>query len=375
MKIRRLLVVVFFLLAVFLASIRAGRPVYALLYIAVLLPPVSILYTYLVNEKIRINQTIESRNIIKNSPVPYVCRVANETRFIPFTQVEFTFHTGFFEMKGEREKYVFTLPTGASEEIRTDIVCNRRGRYTVGVDKIMVRDVLGLIRPVFNAPVEYTVTVYPRVVRLDTLGIFTFEGVRASLSQGTYETTPGDTVHEYVTGDDVRLIHWKASARTGTLQVRQLSGVERPNMVIVVDTHKYAGGETAVVREDNLLEALLSICDYCVSRGIGVDVFAGEERFVLLDNDDFNEFYNWTCDMQFSRLAPAVHLPDVSFTCCALLTCGKANETAQELIDAADAGAECAILQFGSVPEQYQTARLHCIGVPDNCEISEILSR
>ncbi len=375
MKTRRFLVIAFFVLAVFLASIRSGTLVYALLYISVLLPVLSILYTLVVYERMKIHQSIESRSTVKNKPVPYVCRIMNETKFVSFTQIELKFHKDLSEITNTKEKQVFTLPAGSTEEIRADVICRRRGRYTIGVEKILISDVLGLFRPSFNPPVEYPVTVYPRVVQLDSLSIFSFEGIRSASSYGSHETMAGDTVHEYVAGDDPRMIHWKASARTGVLQVRQISGVERPRMVIVVDMRKFSEGEAAIVREDNLLEALLAICDYGVSRGIDVDVYAGDNHFFLRDNNDFNELYEWSGTMEFSRTAPPVQVPDVNLTCCAVLSSGQIGDAAAGLINAAEAGAECVLMEFGSGSEVYEAPRLKYICVPDDCDIIEILSK
>ncbi len=373
MKTRRFLVIAFFALAVFLASIRSGPLVYGLLYISVLLPVLSVLYTLIVYEKMKIYQSIDSRITVKNQPVPYVCRILNETRMLSFTRMELRFHSELSEVADTDSLRAFTLPAGAAEEIRTEVVCKRRGRYSIGVEKILISDILGLVRLSFEPPVEYPVSVCPRVVHLDSLGIFTFEGVRAASSL-SHETTAGDTMHEYTVGDDPRLIHWKASARTGTLQVRQISGVERPSMVIIVDIRKYSEGQTAIIREDNLLEALLAMCDYCLTRDIEADVYAGDNHFPLRDSRDFSELYEWAGNMEFSRIAPDPHIPDTRFTCCALLTSGHSDGSAEELIGAAAAGAECVMMEFGSEPHSYEASRFRCISVPDNCDIIEILS-
>ncbi|MCO6011661.1 DUF58 domain-containing protein [Actinoallomurus purpureus] len=57
----------------------------------------------------------------------------------------------------------------------------------------------------------------------------------------TSDTAPAGTVtfhalREYVVGDDLRHIHWRSSARTGTLMVRQLVDASMPQTTIVVDT-------------------------------------------------------------------------------------------------------------------------------------------
>lgn len=42
-------------------------------------------------------------------------------------------------------------------------------------------------------------------------------------------------VREYVDGDPIRAVHWPATARTGTIMIRELEGPRRPQVVIVAD--------------------------------------------------------------------------------------------------------------------------------------------
>ncbi|MDX3111775.1 DUF58 domain-containing protein, partial [Nonomuraea angiospora] len=44
------------------------------------------------------------------------------------------------------------------------------------------------------------------------------------------------TLREYVVGDDLRHVHWRSSARTGTLMVRQLIDASLPTTTVVLDT-------------------------------------------------------------------------------------------------------------------------------------------
>ena len=58
------------------------------------------------------------------------------------------------------------------------------------------------------------------------------EGPTREVSKGTASF---HQLREYVPGDDMRHIHWRTSARTGTLMVKQLVDTTRPEIVVIVD--------------------------------------------------------------------------------------------------------------------------------------------
>jgi uncharacterized protein (DUF58 family) len=131
-------------------------------------------------------------------------------------------------LPGERTLFNSRLPT------------SRRGRHEVGPVTLRRYDPFGLavVERRYAQPGE--LLVYPR-----DLG---FRSMRTALMQSldgsTDDTSPRGSMvfhqlREYVPGDDVRRIHWKATARvahTGTLIVRQDVDVARPATVLLVDT-------------------------------------------------------------------------------------------------------------------------------------------
>ncbi len=375
MGVRRAMAVLFFAAALTLASLRSGPLVYALLYLSVLLPALSAAYTVYVYRRMCVVQLIDNHFAVKNEPVDYICRLVNETPSA-FTQIRLIPLSDLSEIIDFDSERVFELAPGDREEIRSPVICRRRGLYSIGIDKIVISDVLGLMNFSFSPPVEFRVTVYPRVLHLDSLGIFRPEGSRTRPFRSSAETEPADTMRGYEPGDDPRLIHWKASARTGALKVRQLDTLERPAMQIVVDTVKYSDDKTQIIREDNLLEALLAMCDYCAAHGIPADVFTPDGEFSIRSYRDFRELYDWSCQMVFSAGERETAIPKISAPCCALLTTGR-NENAMAGLELeAAAGAECVLLKFGGEEgvTYADNSRLKVIRVPDDCRIDRLLA-
>ncbi len=116
----------------------------------------------------------------------------------------------------------------------------RRGQYAIGPMVAVLADPFGLAqRSTQLGPVDQ-VTVYPRVHDLVSppLG---GGGMRASADavRARSVTLDGDefaALREYEIGDDLRKVHWPATARTGELFIRQDTSYREPHVVVVLDT-------------------------------------------------------------------------------------------------------------------------------------------
>ncbi len=125
---------------------------------------------------------------------------------------------------GARRSVQYTVPTG------------RRGRLAVGPVTVERRDPLGLLRRVQPHGQEDTLWVRPRVRRLAPVPIGVLldtEGSRpdaAARGSATFVS-----LREYVPGDDPRQVHWRSSARTGVLMVREHVDTTEPTTTVLLD--------------------------------------------------------------------------------------------------------------------------------------------
>ena len=144
---------------------------------------------------------------------------------------------------------VFELPRmapGAEHEELFRIPTQKRAVIVVGPVESVRRDPFGLLgrRLRWTDPVD--LFVHPRTVNLQgsaTGFIKDLEGLP------TRDLSTADVsfhaLREYVPGDDRRHIHWKTSARTGTLMVRQFEETRRSHLAVALSTRRsdYRSGE------------------------------------------------------------------------------------------------------------------------------------
>ena len=137
-----------------------------------------------------------------------------------------------------------------------------RGVFTEVFVEVRSSSPLGLVgwRRWVVVPLARPVEVAPRSIptRYDSSrGSDREAASRPRSSAAGPELTRG--VREYVDGDPIRLVHWPATARTGSVMVRELEGPQRPRLVVVVDlSGATADAEIAASRASGLALAALT---------------------------------------------------------------------------------------------------------------------
>jgi uncharacterized protein (DUF58 family) len=91
--------------------------------------------------------------------------------------------------------------------------------------------------------------------------------------------TEFDSLREYVRGDDVRSIDWRASARNRSVVVRTWQPERDRRVVLVLDTSRVSAGRVDdVPRLDSAMEAALLLTALAARAGDRVDVVSGDRR-------------------------------------------------------------------------------------------------
>ncbi len=122
----------------------------------------------------------------------------------------------------------------------------RRAVITVGPARSVRGDAFGLLRRTVRWTDPELLYVHPRTVPLQGANPGFIQDLEG---QATKELSNNDVsfhaLRGYVPGDDRRYIHWKTTARTGMLMVRQFEETKRSHLVVALSTRSsdYAGDE------------------------------------------------------------------------------------------------------------------------------------
>lgn len=148
-----------------------------------------------------------------------------------------------------------------SRRIDHALPTSRRGVIEVGPVVVRRSDPLALARSDQQAGAAALLWVHPRRHHVPPVPAHLLR----SLEGPSSDTSPQGTLtfhslRGYVRGDELRHIHWRSSARTGTLMVRQLVDTSLPDLTVVLD--RFAGRWTDDRFED-AVEVAASILEAC----------------------------------------------------------------------------------------------------------------
>ncbi len=144
---------------------------------------------------------------------------------------------------GGRPRFVMDgIGAGGSKEFRYQVRPDTRGRYTIGPLQVRVADAFGLVSIGRAFTSTNTLTVTPRIIALSRPPLAgnwlgdSEHGRRSISATGDDDTAP----RAYQTGDDLRRVHWRSTARYGELMVRREEQYWRNTASLFLDTRRIA---------------------------------------------------------------------------------------------------------------------------------------
>lgn len=306
MQRNRIVYAIFLVCSMILVSFRGGAITYAFFYLSLLIPVVSLVYTFYAYKRLQFYQTTPKRVVVKGEVLPYEVTFQNHDR-IPYTNIKAYFYEENSEVAASRTMKEYDLLPHDEKKLKSQLRCFYRGNYEVGVKAIEVTDFLNLIKMTYPSEWPLRLTVLPRVVKLKQLGIAASEEdpKTTRFAIGSQMESLDNEVRKYQPEDTFRTIHWKASAKKGELLVRQPNSPIKRENILLLDLSPI--GEERIMKlsiEDKMLEIVLAITHYYVDKQIRSSVYwiQGEfKEYVIQNEADFGVFYEKCVSLYFNE--------------------------------------------------------------------------
>lgn len=178
---------------------------------------------------------------------------------------------------------VFSLSWYHKITRRYPLTCRQRGYFSFGPARITSGDLFGTTRKTMSMPDKDYLMVYPRVLPLETLGIpadqaFGDIRLRRHLFHDPILTAG---VRDYSPGDSLKQVHWKTTARRGTVQTKLYEPTTTIDMAVFYDvrtTEPPFWGSVPGLLELGIVTAA-SISRYALDKGYRTGLYVNQNQW------------------------------------------------------------------------------------------------
>ncbi len=272
MKRNRIIYAILWILSLIGISFFGGTVSYGIFYALTFLPVILFLYLIFVWIFFHIYQQIGNKRLIAGRMEPFYFTLMNEYHF-GFCSIRVHFFSSFSDISGLDDDTEYELLPGTGIKKNTQLVCKYRGEYEVGIKNVEITDFLRLFKLRYHNKETQRVYVRPDIVDLSEIKSL-------DLSQTLFKNSfvnpiePDILVRKYEAGDDIRMINWKASARSGELLVRKMTAQEREGVSILLGS-KRISEEMAdyLPLENKMLELAIALAYFFVRKNITVHTY------------------------------------------------------------------------------------------------------
>lgn len=216
-------------------------------------------------EQVEMMEEIANRKVL---PIPWL---RLESRIHPSLKFQ---QQDNLDIAGEQfHRSLFSLLPYQKITRRHQVTCRKRGYYWMRTAAMTSGDFLGLAETNQTVEVSAELLVYPKLVSMDDMPL------PSNSWQGDYSVRRWIVddpfvlagVREYASGDSLNMLNWKATARTGELQVNKNDYTTDYHLMIYINFDLMEDNWMPITNEPLLETAIsyaASIAEYAISQGI-----------------------------------------------------------------------------------------------------------
>ncbi len=259
--------------------------------IVLCMPFVSALLLLTVRGKISYKMTLDPM-AQKGNEAKGVLTMKNASLFSVRTATILHFHN---ELTGEEDEEVLyaTVPSKEKAEIVFHVKSRYCGRIKVSTKNVTLPDMIGfLLVPVKTKSASAGTTMlpvmFPSEVDLTLSSAVSDENETYAQDRSGYDYTEMFKLREYVPGDNLHKIHWKLTAKTDEVIVREGSLPLQRSLLVFWD--KSVPGKMQPAEADALAESISSVCQSLSESGYAYTLgWKNGEETVMEETDNADE--------------------------------------------------------------------------------------
>lgn len=172
----------------------------------------------------------------------------------------------------DKKCYFLKIPAQKTQETAYKLQFKRRGRYSFRGFRVATKFPFALYRAwrVVEFPAE--VLVYPRIREVGSLA-----GIGKRQGEGSSDRVSGRGeslfgLREFREGDDIRDVHWKATARSQRLIVKEFDATATKHVHLLFDSALPTNDDMAREEMESAVEIVASLGQHYISRGYSVEL-------------------------------------------------------------------------------------------------------
>lgn len=280
---------ILWILSLIFITVSGTQTAYGFFILLTMIPFLSLFYIFLVNHYFRIDQHINSHDLIANHRSDYRFVLQNDS-FIPFSGIRVFFFPDYSSVSERDMRSEYELFFGGRIVKRDSLICHYRGEYHIGIKAVVIQDFFRLFSFTRDLKRPLFVRVKPDIIRLDDLRS-NKETLNTLRENRFRRNVPDLLLRDYIPGDDLRFINWKVSAASQKLMMRQMNGEERQGIALIMDSCRYTEDPREYLPiENKILETVIALNLFFLQKAIPVTIYLEEETIKELNGDSLHSF-------------------------------------------------------------------------------------
>lgn len=219
----------------------------------------------------------------KPVPVPWVKADIHSSKWLEFA--------GASSSIVDERRFVtsgFMLRAYQKTKRRWYMKCTKRGVYDVDNATVTCGDILGLISDSKAVPINSRLIVYPGMINIDEMFFSTKDVLGDAVVKRFIMDDPFIVkgIREYIPGDPINQLNWKATAKTSRLMVNENDFTTKIGITVLMNIQS-AADEYNFVMDKDVIELAVKVSATALNRGFiqGVPIRFGSNGCTIEDDE------------------------------------------------------------------------------------------